>query len=180
MTKNKTSEEMYDKIFEDIDENMEMDIPYEWDQVATDFFHITVYPKKGSKKNRLSYTCERRTYFQAMNQRSFKYGKEWKLFIAKHSTHIVKVSKDFVSNRELDSRVKGMFSSFDLAIKYGEWIISNEHIDSKKKKLFIPFINGAYGLETILLGQIQRSKDLKITEKQKLMSYAKSMKHAEE
>ena len=50
MTKNKTSEEMYDKIFEDIDENMEMDIPYEWDQVATDFFILQFIQKKEVKR----------------------------------------------------------------------------------------------------------------------------------
>lgn len=166
-------EEVYDNIFEDIDANMEMDVEYLWDDVARDFFHITVYPKEGNRKNRLSYTCKRRTYFTVMNQRAFKYDKEWKLFIAKHSTHIIKVSKEFVSNRELDARIKRMFSSFNLAIKYGEWIIANEHIDYKKKKVFKPFVNGAYGLETILMGQIQGSKELRQAEKQKLLSYAK-------
>jgi hypothetical protein len=179
MTKNKKSEEMYDKIFEDIDENMEMDIYYSWDQVAKEFFHIRVYSKNSNIKDRSYYIQNRQLYFKAINQRSFKYDKEWKLFIAKHSTHIVKVSKDFITQREIDARMKRMFESMNLTIKYSEWLIENEHIDTKMKKLLRPFISGTYGLETILIGQIQGSKELKKLEKQKLISYAKFPKDEE-
>jgi len=60
-----------------------------------------------------------------------------------------------------------------------QWILENEHIDIKKKRIFKSFINGAYGLETILIGQIQGSKEMKKDEKQKLISYAKFPKEEE-
>ena len=101
-------EKMYDAIFEDIDENMEMDVYYSWDDVARDFFHIHVYSKKAGREKRLGYTSQRKQYYTNINYRAFKYGKEWKLFVAKHSTHIIKASKESMPNRELDLRIKMM------------------------------------------------------------------------
>lgn len=163
---------IYDEIFEDIDQNMKKDTFYTWDDVARDYFHIKVAPKGSPKRDRNLYITIRNSYMQAINNLAFKYKKGWMLFIGKHNTHIVKTSDKKLLEKICDIRTAKFFNSCSAMAKQGTWILENEYIDPKKKKIFRPYVNGIYGLATIMIGQIQQSKMPK-EEKAQLLSRAK-------
>jgi hypothetical protein len=164
---------IYDEIFEDIDENMDLDTPYTWDEVSKQFLNIKVYPKEGSsKRDRNMYIKIRNTYKQAINSLAFKYHKGWMLFVKKSGTHIIKTSDKILLEKITDTRTMKFFNVLAIWAKQGTWLLENEYIDPKKKRILRPFINGVYGLATIMIGQIQQSK-MPREEKTQLLSRAK-------
>jgi len=161
----------YDDIFIDIDENMTIDTFYSSDEVAEKFFHLTPALKGKNKNARSVYIQKRNEYKKRINVRAFQHRKGWMLFIAKQGTHIVKTSNKELMEKMIDFRMQKFFNALQTMITNGNWILENTYIESSKKQVFKPFINGAYGLATIMVGQIQSSKMPKV-EKESLIKRA--------
>jgi len=184
MKRNEDREQELDEIYADVDDRLEMDYAIDWDDISDDYFHITVVPKKETAslekmtqrqiieytKNRGQYIRERNSMLQLINNRAFDTGVEWKLFIAKHSTSVIKYSKNRVPNKQLYHDFNWIFRSFVNDIKSSEHMIASEYYSKEVKSICRQAINGAYGLATILIGQINSSKNMKRDTKTMLLS----------
>jgi len=173
MTKSKRSTK-HDELFQDIDLNMEMDKSYPWDEFAAEFLHIEPIAKNGLayNKDREHYLTQRSRIMTAVNYLARSWDKEWQIHVIEYGKYIQKTSKNKIVKEEMDRKVRKLFASFDSAINIGTWIMENESIPAKNKKMFKPLLDGAYGLKTILIGNIQGAKEIDKETKQKLIAYA--------
>lgn len=162
--------EDYDVAYEAIKNNMPVETPCQWDDIASAHFGIDI-PDSSDPKEQTYYAAKRNHVLRAINERAAANRENWRVYIESKGKTIIKKENSQMVNNEMVNRMSRVASAMNLILDNLKPMIGAEGIDGKDRRVIRQMRSLALGASMSIRGGIVSMQGF--TKNQKLMLTAK-------